>query len=68
MVGKTIYVTTATATYAVDARDGTFLWSHKLTLKSLGLAHRSGGVAYARGRLYRGTPDARVICLDAKTG
>ncbi|HEY3269492.1 MAG TPA: PQQ-binding-like beta-propeller repeat protein [Armatimonadota bacterium] len=68
VVGQTIYVTTATATYALDARTGTPRWSRKITPKSLGLGTPVRGVAYANGRLFRGTPDARVVALDAKTG
>ncbi|HEY3298215.1 MAG TPA: PQQ-binding-like beta-propeller repeat protein, partial [Armatimonadota bacterium] len=68
MVGKTIYLTTATSTYAVDARTGKLLWSNKYAPKSMGLGTPVRGLAYANGRLYRGTPDARVLALDAKTG
>jgi len=68
MVGNTIYVTTATATYAMDARSGKLRWSNKYTPKSMGLGTPVRGVAYANGWLYRGTPDARLMALDAKTG
>ncbi|MCE5215476.1 PQQ-binding-like beta-propeller repeat protein [bacterium] len=68
MVGSTLYVTTATATYALDARSGEMRWSHRFTPKSLGLGTPVRGVAYSAGRLYRGTPDARLLCLDARTG
>lgn len=63
-----MYVTTATATYAVEARTGKLLWQSKFTPKSLGLGTPVRGVAYANGRLYRGTPDARVMAIDAKSG
>ena len=68
MIGETLYVTTATSTYAINARDGKLRWSNKYTPKSMGLGTPVRGVAYSDGRLYRGTPDARVISLDAKTG
>jgi len=68
MVGRTLYVTTATATYAIDARSAKLRWTRKFVPKSLGLGTPVRGVAYAGGRLFRGTPDARVIALDAKTG
>jgi alcohol dehydrogenase (cytochrome c) len=68
MVGRAIYVTTATATYAVDAISGKLRWHSKFTPKSLGLGTPVRGVAYADGKLYRGTPDARVMATDAKTG
>jgi alcohol dehydrogenase (cytochrome c) len=68
MVGNTIYVTTATATYALNARTGKLRWHSRFTPKSLGLGTPVRGVAYANGRLYRGTPDARVMAIDAKSG
>lgn len=68
MIGNTIYVTTATATYAVDARNGKLLWQSKFTPKSMGLGTPVRGVAYENGKLYRGTPDARVMAMDVKTG
>lgn len=63
-----LYVTTATATYAMDARTGKLFWSHKYTPKSLGIGTPVRGLAYVAGRLYRGTPDAHLLSLDAKTG
>jgi len=68
MVRDTLYVTTATATYALDARSGELRWSSKYQPKSMGLGTPVRGVAYSGGRLYRGTPDARLLCMDAKTG
>jgi PQQ-dependent dehydrogenase (methanol/ethanol family) len=68
VVGDTLYVTTATSTYAVDATSGKLLWSHKYAPKSMGLGTGVRGVAFANGRLYRGTPDAHLLALDAKTG
>jgi alcohol dehydrogenase (cytochrome c) len=68
IVGETLYVTTATSTYAVDARSGRLIWSSVYKPKSMGLGTPVRGVAYSAGRLFRGTPDARLIALDAATG
>jgi alcohol dehydrogenase (cytochrome c) len=68
MVNETLYVTTATSTYAMDARTGMLRWSHTYPTKSLGIGTPVRAVAYADGRLFRGTPDAHVIALDARTG
>ena len=68
VVGSTMYVTTATATYAIHAVTGKLLWTQKYPAKSLGLGTPVRGVAYSEGKLYRGTPDAHVLALDAKTG
>jgi alcohol dehydrogenase (cytochrome c) len=67
-VGGALFFTTATSTYAVDWTTGKLLWSHKYQPKSLGLGTPVRGVAYSKGRLYRGSPDAHVYALDAATG
>lgn len=63
-----IYVTTATGTYAIDATTGKLQWQHKYDARSLGLGTPVRGVAYSDERLYRGTPDAHLISLDAASG
>jgi alcohol dehydrogenase (cytochrome c) len=68
IAGKMLFVTTATSTYAVDATTAEPLWAHHYEPKSLGLGTGIRGAAYSDGRLYRGTPDAHLIALDAKTG
>ena len=68
VVNHSLYVTTATGTYAVDARNGKLLWTHKYSPKSLGIGTPVRGVAYADGKLFRGTPDGHLLSLDAKTG
>lgn len=68
VVGDAMFVTTATSTYAVNAVTGKLRWSHKYPARSLGLGTPVRGVAYSEGRLYRGTPDAHLIALDAGTG
>jgi alcohol dehydrogenase (cytochrome c) len=68
VIGDAIFVTTATSTYAVDARTGTLRWTQKYSPKTMALNTPVRGAAYHLGRLYRGTPDAHVLALDAKTG
>ena len=68
VIGDTMFVTTATSTYALDPRTGTMRWVQKYTPKTMGLNTPVRGAAYDQGRLYRGTPDAHVLALDAKTG
>jgi len=68
-----IYVTTGTATMAVDAKTGKQIWKSKIEfppetmrVACCGLINR--GVALYDGKLFRTTLDANVIALDAKTG
>lgn len=68
VVGDTLFVTTATSTYATNAATGKPLWTHKYEPKSMGLGTGIRGAAFADNRLYRGTPDAHLIAIDAKTG
>lgn len=68
IVGDRLFVTTATSTYAINATKAGLLWSHKYEPKSMGLGTGIRGAAYSNGRLYRGTPDAHLIALDATSG
>ncbi|HEU0221511.1 MAG TPA: PQQ-dependent dehydrogenase, methanol/ethanol family [Paracoccaceae bacterium] len=68
-----MYVTTHKATMAVDALTGRQIWKtlHDYPAEAprsacCGLVNR--GVAIWNGKVYRGTIDAHVIALDAKTG
>jgi alcohol dehydrogenase (cytochrome c) len=68
-----IYVTTGSATMAIDAKTGKQIWKSKLevapeALRSTccGLINR--GAAIYDGKVFRGTLDANVIALDANTG
>ena len=68
-----LYITTNSATIAVDAKTGTQLWKTKVDYPAdvprvvcCGIINR--GVAIYDGRLFRTTLDANVIALDAKTG
>ncbi len=67
MVGRTIYVDTMRATYAIDAGTCALRW--RTVLKFGVPANISNrGPAYLDGMIFRGTVDGRVVALDAKTG
>ena len=68
-----IYVTTHSATMAVDAKTGKQIWKTKVEyppetprVVCCGIINR--GVALFDGKVFRTTLDANVIALDAKTG
>ncbi|MEO7363327.1 MAG: PQQ-binding-like beta-propeller repeat protein [Gemmatimonadaceae bacterium] len=68
VIGGTMYFTTDTISYAMDAGTCTEKWKmvrHSDTPSSLGV---NRGFAYHAGRLYRGTSDAHVIALDTTDG
>ena len=78
MVGGFLYFSGKFAVvYAVDARNGRMRWSYdpksidvlikhprRLTI-NVGMIR---GVAYADGKVYVGTPDGRLIAINARTG
>ncbi len=69
-INGVLYFTTATDTLAVDSASCELRWRHHYVeheLESTTLAVNRG-VAYANGRLYRGTVDARLLAIDADTG
>src|SRR5436190_2133767 len=68
VVGDTMFVTTVTSTYAIDARMGKQRWVRTIKPKTTMIGTPVRGVAYADGRLFRGTMDGHVLALDAKTG
>ena len=68
-----LYVTTNSATIAVDAKTGKQIWKTKVDyppetprIVCCGIINR--GAAIFDGKLFRTTLDANVIALDAKTG
>jgi Glucose dehydrogenase len=68
VVAGTMYFTTDTISYAVDALTCAEKWKqvrHSPTPSGLAV---NRGFAYMDGRLYRGTSDAHVIALDARDG
>lgn len=63
-----MYFSTANATFAMDATDCTLFWRHDYAYEENTVDTSSKGVAYYDGRVYRGTPDGRVLAIDALTG
>lgn len=67
-IGRTLYVNTYRTTYAIDATNCRLRWLHQIKIKNAVSTNNSRGSAYLDGRLFRGTPDGRLIALDANTG
>jgi alcohol dehydrogenase (cytochrome c) len=65
-VNGVLYFTTPDNVWAVDARTGHMIWHYARPSKGDHVGHR--GVAMYKDRLYFGTPDAHLICLDARNG
>jgi alcohol dehydrogenase (cytochrome c) len=63
-----LYLTTGHRTYAVDAKTCALLWSYTYTPTGPEHIPSNRGTALYEGKLYRGTTDAHLISLDAKTG
>lgn len=68
VIGDTIYITTVKSTYAIDARSGKARWVRTAVPKTFMIGTPVRGVAYADGKVFRGTMDGHVLALDAKTG
>ncbi len=65
-----LYFTTASDTLAVDATNCAIRWRHHYATEEPGgtpfLVNR--GLAAANGKLFRGTPDGRLLAIDMTTG
>lgn len=69
VVNGTLYVTAGNATIALNPVDCGIQWKTIYTSEDRAPAGTGNrGVAFADGRLFRGTGDGRVIALDAATG
>jgi alcohol dehydrogenase (cytochrome c) len=68
VVGDSMFITTVKSTYAFDARTGEQQWVRTIEPKTMMIGTPVRGVAYADGRLFRGTMDGHILCLDAKSG
>ena len=66
MVDGVLYFTAPDLAWAIDAQTGTQIWKFERPSRGNHLANR--GVALYRDRVYFGTPDAFLVCLEAKTG
>lgn len=65
-VNGTLYLSAPDSVWAVDARTGREIWHFERPSQGDHIASR--GVAMYKNRLYFGTPDAHLICLDAREG
>jgi alcohol dehydrogenase (cytochrome c) len=68
VVDGTMYVTTAHDTVAIDPTNCKELWRNTYSSSHEDVWPVNRGVAYMNGKLFRGTPDGRLLALDAKTG
>ena len=67
-IDGTLYVTNSHDTLAVDATNCTLRWRNVYKSEQEDVFQINRGVAFANGRLFRGTPDARLLAIDAATG
>jgi alcohol dehydrogenase (cytochrome c) len=65
-VNGILYFSTPDNVWAVDAKTGRQIWHFNRPSEGDHIGSR--GVAMYRNRLYFGTPDAHLICLDARDG
>lgn len=65
-VNGILYLSAPDNLWAVDARTGREIWHFERPSEGDHIASR--GVAMYKDRLYFGTPDAHLICLDARRG
>lgn len=65
-----LFFTTATDTLAVDSASCELKWRHHYVEQAFDIKtiRVNRGVAYANGRLFRGTVDSRLLAIDAETG
>jgi alcohol dehydrogenase (cytochrome c) len=68
VVAGTMYFTTETRSYAVDAGTCAAKWVVERPLEKPSALAVHRGFAYWNGRLFRGTSDAHVLALDAADG
>jgi len=65
-VNGVLYFTTPDNVWAIDARSGRPIWRYNRPSQGDHIGQR--GVAMYKDRLYFGTTDAHLICLDARDG
>ncbi len=68
VIDDSMYLTTATDTFAVDPVTCHIKWQHTYRRRQEPGLQVNRGPAYLNGRVFRGTDDGRLIALDAKTG
>ncbi len=65
-VNGILYFTVPDNVWAIDARNGHLVWHYNRPSHGDHVGQR--GVAMYKDRLYFGTPDAHLICLNARSG
>ncbi|HEX5481406.1 MAG TPA: PQQ-binding-like beta-propeller repeat protein, partial [Terriglobia bacterium] len=65
-VNGILYFTVPNQVWAIDARTGRQIWRFRRQSEGDTIGQR--GVAMYKDRLFFGTPDAHLICLDARSG
>jgi alcohol dehydrogenase (cytochrome c) len=65
-VNGILYFTVPDKVWAVDGRNGHLIWRYNRPSNGDHVGHR--GVAMYKDRIYFGTTDAHLICLNARTG
>jgi alcohol dehydrogenase (cytochrome c) len=68
LVEGLLYLTTRAATVALDPADCGVAWKSVYAPEGPEPLPVVRGLAYADGRIFRGTSDCRLLALDAKTG
>jgi PQQ-dependent dehydrogenase (methanol/ethanol family) len=68
IVAGTMYATTARDTIAIEPTTCAEKWRHTFASPDDDVFPNNRGVAYANGRLFRGTPTGALFALDATTG
>ena len=62
-----LFFTTYNTTFAIDASSCALKWKYSRPGPPVGLGVNRG-IAFAGGKLFRGTGDARIVALEASTG
>jgi alcohol dehydrogenase (cytochrome c) len=68
MVGGTLFVATNRQTVALDAATCAIRWRQVLDFNQPPIGAGARGLGYMDGKVFRGTPDGRVIAFDASSG
>ena len=68
VVNNALYVTTETATIAVDPATCVQKWKHKIEKPAKEGLRVNRGVAFADGKVFRGLNTGEIVAIDAATG
>ncbi|GJH14534.1 PQQ-binding-like beta-propeller repeat protein [Caballeronia novacaledonica] len=68
VVGNSMFVTTANTTVGLDAKNCRIKWQNVYKNQQPPVFAVNRGVAYFEETLYRGTPDGRLLAINAESG